>query len=96
MALQLVAQVEAHVEGHLVVAGAGGVQLAADRADALDEPRLDVHVDVFEADLELEVAGLDVGEDRLQPGDDLVCASASAMIPCLASIRQWAMEPWMS
>ncbi len=69
--LELVAQIQAHIGRHLVVAGAGGVQFAAHRADLLDEPGLDVHVDVFEADLEFEVARLDVGQNRFEAGDDL-------------------------
>ena len=36
-----------HVGGHLVVARAGGVELAAHRADDLGEPPLDRHVDVL-------------------------------------------------
>ncbi len=46
------------------------MQLAADGADALDKPGLDVHVDILEADHELDLARLDVGADRLQPLDD--------------------------
>ena len=70
--LELVAQVEADVEGHLVVARACGVQLAADRADLFDQARFDVHVDVFEADLEVELAGFDFSQDLLESARDLL------------------------
>ena len=41
---------------NLVVAAAGGVQLAADVAQAIDQCPLDVHVDVFQLDAEREAA----------------------------------------
>ena len=43
----LVAQIQAHIEQDLVVAAAGGMQLAAQGADLLGQPPLDRHVDVF-------------------------------------------------
>ncbi len=55
-AVDLVAAVEADVGGDLVVAGAGGVEFRAGRADASGERGLDVHVDVLERGRELEVA----------------------------------------
>ena len=45
--VDLVAQIEADIQGHLIVARAGGVQLATDRADLLDQTRLDIHVNIF-------------------------------------------------
>ena len=44
-----VADVEPQVEGDLIVAAARRVQLAADRADHLDQAPLDRHVDVLVA-----------------------------------------------
>ena len=61
--IDFVAQVQAQVSGDLVVARAGGVQLLAGLADQLDQPVLDVHVDVFEAGAPLEVAGIDLALD---------------------------------
>ena len=58
-----VAHPEAEIGGDLVVAAARGVQALAGLADALGQPRLDVHVDVFEVVDEREAAGLDLGGD---------------------------------
>ncbi len=62
--VQRVADPEAKISRHLVVAAAGGVQTLAGFADALGQPRLDVHVDVFEAGVEGEPPGLDFRPDR--------------------------------
>ena len=70
-AVDLGAGVETGVGGDLVVAGAGGVEFRAGRADAAGELGLDVHVNVLERGLELEFPGLDVGEDFLQAVFDL-------------------------
>ncbi len=51
---------EAEIERDLVVARAGGVQPAGGRADQRRQPRLDVHVDVFELARELEIAAFDL------------------------------------
>ena len=58
-----VAQIEPLVERDLIVAGAARVELAAHRPRQLDEPALDVHVDVFELPPEREAAALDLGAD---------------------------------
>ncbi len=50
------AQVQANVGGHLVVAGATGVQLFAGDADQFGEPGLDIHVHIFQLDGPLEAA----------------------------------------
>ena len=55
------ADVQALVEGDLIVAGAPGVQLAAHRAGQLDQPALDIHVDVFELRAEREAPALELG-----------------------------------
>ncbi len=90
-----VAHPEAEVGGDLVVAAAGGVQALAGLADALGEPRLDVHVDVFECGVEVEPPGLDLGADRVQAVADggLV---ARPMMPARASMAAWASEPRIS
>ena len=68
----LLLDIEAEVGGHLVVAAAGGVQALARVADALGEQGLDVHVDVLVVQGELHLVRLDVGQDGLEPGDDLL------------------------
>ena len=60
------------VERDLVVAAARRVQAAAGLADGVGQALLDVHVDVFEVDGELEVALLDLLQDVLEPRDDLI------------------------
>jgi hypothetical protein len=65
------AQIEAEIEGHLVVARAGCVELGAGLANAARELALNVHVDVLELGLELECARFDLGADPAQAGDDL-------------------------
>ncbi len=44
------------VRGNLVVSAAGRVQFAANIAQAVDQCPLDVHVDIFQFDLEAELA----------------------------------------
>ncbi len=70
-----VAQVEPLVERDLVVPGASGVELAAERARQLDEPPLDVHVDVLELLAERKATALELGAhggEALQQPDELV------------------------
>ena len=47
----------------LVVARAGGVQPSRRGADQLGQPRLDIHVDVFELRAEGEAAALDLARE---------------------------------
>ena len=61
----LVPQVEADIQRHLVVAGAAGMEPLARLADLRGEARLDVHVDIFEGDGKVELAGLDLLQDLL-------------------------------
>ena len=65
-----VAQIEPLVERDLIVAGAARMELASHRPRQLDEPALDVHVDVFELPSEREAAALDLGADGGQSLDD--------------------------
>ena len=55
-----VAHPEPEIGRDLVVARARGVQPPGGRPDQLGQPALDVHVDVLERALELELAGLDL------------------------------------
>ena len=76
-----VAQKEPHVQQHLVIATAGGVQFAADRADLFGQPALDGHVDILVRSQKRKVApgqftldGLQALENFLsfRAGDDLL------------------------
>ena len=60
MRVDLAAQPQPHVGGHLVVADAAGVQALAGVADQLRQARLDVEVHVLQLELPLEAAGLDL------------------------------------
>ena len=62
--------VQAHVDGDLVVARPRRVELPRRLADRLEQPPLDVHVDVFELGAPGELAGLDLFADGLQAVDD--------------------------
>ncbi len=64
---QPAAQPEPHVGRHLVVARAGGVQLLADLANQLGEPRLDRHVHVLMGVGRHEAAGTDLRPHQLEP-----------------------------
>ena len=65
-----VAHPEAQVRRDLVVARARGVQPAGRRADQFGEPRLDIHVYVFQRRAEFEAAALDLLKDRVEPLPD--------------------------
>ncbi len=58
--VDLATQPQAHVGGHLVVAAAAGVQALARVAHQLGQARFDVQVHVFQVQLPLERAGLDL------------------------------------
>ena len=65
--VQRIAQVHAHVEGHLVVAAAAGVHLLGRLSHDFEQPRFDVHVDVLERVVEPETAALDFPSNLVQP-----------------------------
>ena len=75
--VDLIAQPQANVGRHLVVARAAGVQLLAGDADAVGQPGFDIHVHVFQIDAPIEAAGLDLALNILQVGDDLVALVCS-------------------
>jgi hypothetical protein len=58
-----ITEVEAEVEGDLIIPASGRVKLGASRADAASELGLDVHVNVFEVATEFKLAGFDVTLD---------------------------------
>ena len=61
-----------HVGRDLVVARAGGVQLAADRAGDLGQPPLDRHVDVLVVGPERELARVELRLDAVEPAEQRV------------------------
>jgi hypothetical protein len=61
--VNLAAQPQAHIGGHLVVAAAAGVQALAGVAHQLGQARLDVQVHVFQIQLPFEAARFDLGRD---------------------------------
>src|SRR5205823_982328 len=63
---------ERQVERNLIVAASARVQLPTRLPDPLDQRRLDDHMDVLEALVELEGPRLDVALDPLEPLRDLV------------------------
>ena len=71
-----VAQKEPHVQQHLVVAAAGGVQLAADRADLFGQPALDGHVDVLVRGQKGKVSAGELALDGLQALENLFAFGA--------------------
>ena len=64
------AEPEAEVECDLIVAAPSGVELAAERAEPLDEAPLDGHVDVLVGGEKTEAAALELAEDGRQPALD--------------------------
>jgi hypothetical protein len=68
--VDFVAQVQADIGCHLIVARTAGMQPFADISNDLDEAGLDVHVDVFEGDRPLQFAGLDLLAYLREPGHD--------------------------
>src|SRR5436853_5885415 len=68
---QDVAQIEALVEGDLVVARPPRVELASHGPSQLDEPPLHVHVDVLELLAEGKAAALQLALHGFEPGFDL-------------------------
>ena len=65
-------QIEPDVRRDLIVAGTPGVQFLAGLADARHQPRLDVHVHIFQRHRPFETPGLDFRANGVQPGDDLL------------------------
>ena len=81
-----VAHPQPEIGRHLVVAAARGVQPLAGLADPLGQPRLDVHVDVFERLVEREAPGLDFGAIASRPLR-IACSSSALMTPDLRQHR---------
>ena len=66
----LLPDVHPKVQGHLVVAAAGGVEPLAGVADPGGEQRLHIHVDVLVVGGKFHLPRLDVRQDALEPVDD--------------------------
>ena len=69
--LDLVAQKKPHVERHLIVAAARGVEFAAGRTDQLGQASFDIHMNIFVRLRKLELAAVYLALDRLQAADNL-------------------------
>ena len=69
---RLTSDVQMHVERDLIISRASGVESAARLADPISQCLLDVHMNVFELDTELELAAIDLRADLLQAVDDLI------------------------
>ena len=91
----VLAQGQAHIQGHLVVAAAGGVQALARVADAGGQFPLHKGVDVLGVGVDGESAGVQVRQDGFEARDDLL-AFAFVDDAALPSMVAWAMLPWMS
>jgi hypothetical protein len=93
-AVDLVAQPQAHVGRHLVVAAAPGVQALARQADELGETRLDVQVHVLQRQLPFEGAGFDLGRDGGHAAADLGPVLGADQALCLEhlGVRQAALD----
>src|SRR5688572_3329384 len=61
-----IADIEAEIGRHLVVARARGVAAARRRPDQILGPPFDIHMDVFQRARKSEVAGLDFGLHLLE------------------------------
>jgi hypothetical protein len=90
-----VAQVQADIRGHLVVARAPRVQLLAGVADQGREARLDVHVHVLALDFPGEFAAGDFLGHRARPSLDRR-ELAGAEHTDIVQHRAWAREPRIS
>ncbi len=93
--VDLAAQPQADVGGHLVVARAPGVQPLAGVADQRGEPLLDVEVDVLEVARPRELAALDLAADDCHAALDRR-EVRRVSTPAAASIRACASDPAMS
>ena len=66
-----VAQIETGVEGDLIVSAASAVDTRAFIAEQADEFSFDVHVDVFEGNVEFDFSLFDHFLDIIELGDDV-------------------------
>ncbi len=69
--LDLLLDVQTHIECNLIVSRTAGVQTLAGITDALGQELFHVHVDVLVIERKLNLAVLDILEDALQTFDDL-------------------------
>ena len=76
------ARVEPQIGRDLIVAAARGVQPAAGVADLVDQPRLDVHVDVLERFVPRQLAARELLLDAPQPVDDRRRRRPREIRPC--------------
>ena len=93
-AVELVAQPQAHVGGHLVVAAAAGVQALAGNAHALGQAGFDVQVHVFEVELPFKGARFDLLGDLRHAALDVgqVASADDALRGQHVGVRQRALN----
>ena len=70
--IDLITQVHPDVQGHLIVPGAGGVELLAHITDAMGQDLLHKHVDIFTGHVEFQRAGVQVVQNARETLDELV------------------------
>ena len=91
-AARLIAQVEPQVGGHLVVAGAAGAQLAAERAEPLEQAALDRGVHVLVVEVGDEVTGGDQAGQIIECGQDLAELGRVEQARPVAALRACARD----
>ena len=94
--LDLLLDVQTHIECNLIVSRTAGVQTLAGITDALGQQLLDVHVDVLVIERELNLAVLDILRECPSRPSTIFSASCSSMIPCLPNMVACAIEPVIS
>ena len=70
--VDLLAQIEAQICCNLVIARAAGMQFFSCFTDQRREPRLDVHMHVFQADRPVKISLLDILFDLLEAAENAV------------------------
>ena len=68
--VHLAAQVHPQIQGHLVVPGAGGVELLAHISQALGQHLLHKHMDILAGKVKFQRAGIQVVQNSLQAVDE--------------------------
>ena len=69
---KLLSEIKAHIQGNLIVAASGGMQLSAHGADLLGEPALDIHVDILIGRGKRKFSPLDLSLNRPETSNDFL------------------------